>query len=133
MAARPAQHADTSRVCHGPHHDFVHLGRLTAFVRMKFPGSEALMLLNISLMLIPDQVTLVPRFVMMARMGWVGTWLPAFIPSLIGLNTGMIFVLRQFFRAIPNDRPALTAAANWVSSGASFCRFPCRFSPCRSC
>lgn len=104
MAARPAQHADTSRVCHGPHHDFVHLGRLTAFVRMKFPGSEALMLLNISLMLIPDQVTLVPRFVMMARMGWVGTWLPAFIPSLIALNTGMIFVLRQFFRAIPNDR-----------------------------
>ena len=71
---------------------------------MKFPGSEALMLLNISLMLIPDQVTLVPRFVMMARMGWVGPWLPAFIPSLIALNTGMIFVLRQFFRAIPNDR-----------------------------
>ena len=74
-----------------------------AFARMKFPGSEALMLINISLMLIPDQVTLVPRFVMMARMGWVGTWLPAIIPSLLALNPGMIFVLRQFFRAIPND------------------------------
>lgn len=74
-----------------------------AFARMKFPGSEALMLLNISLMLIPDQVTLVPRFVMMARMGWVGTWLPAIIPSLLALNPAMVFVLRQFFRAIPND------------------------------
>ncbi len=70
---------------------------------MKFPGSEALMLLNISLMLIPDQVTLVPRFVMMARWGWVGTWLPAIIPSMLAINAGMIFVLRQFFRAIPND------------------------------
>lgn len=74
-----------------------------AFARMKFPGSEALMLLNISLMLIPDQVTLVPRFVMMARMGWVGTWLPAIIPSMLALNPAMVFVLRQFFRAIPND------------------------------
>ena len=74
-----------------------------AFARMRFPGSEALMLLNISLMLIPDQVTLVPRFVMMARMGWVGTWLPAIIPSMLALNPAMIFVLRQFFRAIPNE------------------------------
>ncbi len=74
-----------------------------AFARMKFPGSEVLMLINISLMLIPDQVTLVPRFVMMARLGWVGTWLPAIIPSMLALNPGMIFVLRQFFRAIPND------------------------------
>ncbi len=74
-----------------------------AFARMKFPGCEALMLLNISLMLIPDQVTLVPRFVMMARLGWVGTWLPAIIPSMLALNPGMIFVLRQFFRAIPNE------------------------------
>jgi len=74
-----------------------------AFARMRFRGSEALMLLNISLMLIPDQVTLVPRFVMMARMGWVGTWLPAIIPSMLALNPAMVFVLRQFFRAIPND------------------------------
>ncbi len=74
-----------------------------AFARMKFPGSEALMLINISLMLIPDQVTLVPRFVMMARMGWVGTWLPAILPSMLALNPAMVFVLRQFFRAIPND------------------------------
>ncbi len=45
-------------------------------------------------------------------MGWVGTWLPpvrlwprlpAIIPSLLAINPGMIFVLRQFFRAIPND------------------------------
>ncbi len=28
MAALPAQHADASRVCHGPYYDFVHLVRL---------------------------------------------------------------------------------------------------------
>jgi len=74
-----------------------------AFARMKFPGREALMLVNISLMLIPGQVTLVPRYVIMARLGWVGTWLPAFVPALLAINPGTIFVLRQFFRAIPEE------------------------------
>ncbi len=74
-----------------------------AFARMRFPGSELLMLLNISLMLIPDFVTMVPRYVMMARMGWIGTWLPAVVPSMLAINPAMVFVLRQFFRAIPNE------------------------------
>ena len=74
-----------------------------AFARMRFPGSEFLMFLNISLMLIPDFVTMVPRYVMMARMGWIGTWLPAVVPSMLALNPAMVFVLRQFFRAIPNE------------------------------
>ena len=74
-----------------------------AFARMRFPGSEFLMLLNISLMLIPDFVTMVPRYVLMARMGWIGTWLPAVVPSMLALNPAMVFVLRQFFRAIPNE------------------------------
>ncbi|MEM7134366.1 MAG: carbohydrate ABC transporter permease [Chloroflexota bacterium] len=74
-----------------------------AFARMKFRGREALMLLNISLMLIPDTVTLVPRFVIMARLGWVGTWLPAIVPSLLALNPAMVFVLVQFFRAVPDE------------------------------
>ncbi len=74
-----------------------------AFARMRFPGSEFFMLLNISLMLIPDFVTMVPRYVLMARMGWIGTWLPAVVPSMLALNPAMVFVLRQFFRAIPNE------------------------------
>ncbi len=74
-----------------------------AFARMRFPGSEFFMLLNISLMLIPDFVTMVPRYVLMARMGWIGTWLPAIVPSMLALNPAMVFVLRQFFRAIPNE------------------------------
>lgn len=74
-----------------------------AFARMRFPGSEFFMLLNISLMLIPDFVTMVPRYVLMARMGWIGTWLPAVVPSMLAINPAMVFVLRQFFRAIPNE------------------------------
>ena len=74
-----------------------------AFARMRFRGSEALMILNSSLRLIADFVTMVPRYVMMARFGWIGTWLPAIIPSLLALNPAMVFVLRQFFRAIPNE------------------------------
>jgi len=74
-----------------------------AFARLKFRGREAFFLINICLMLLPGQVTLVPRFVMMAKLGWVGTWLPALVPHFLAINPATIFVLRQFFRAIPED------------------------------
>lgn len=74
-----------------------------AFARMKFRGRDLLFLLNICLMLIPMHVTMVPRFVIMARLGWVGTWLPAIVPHMLAINPDIIFVLRQFFRAIPEE------------------------------
>lgn len=74
-----------------------------AFARMRFRGRDTLMLITISLMLIPAQVTMVPRFVVMARLGWVGTWLPAIVPALLATNPGSIFMLRQFFRSIPDE------------------------------
>jgi multiple sugar transport system permease protein len=74
-----------------------------AFARMRFRGRELLFIVNLCLMLLPGQVTLVPRFVMMAKLGWIGTWLPALVPHLMAINPAVIFVLRQFFKAIPAD------------------------------
>jgi multiple sugar transport system permease protein len=74
-----------------------------AFARMRFKGRDPLMLLNISLMLLPYQVTMVPTFVLMSKLGWIGTWLPGIVPFAFAASPWYVFLLRQFFRAIPEE------------------------------
>jgi ABC-type glycerol-3-phosphate transport system permease component len=52
-------------------------------------------------MMIPGVVTLIPQFVIFDRLGWINTFWPLIIPQLIGHNPFYIFLMRQFFRAIP--------------------------------
>jgi ABC-type glycerol-3-phosphate transport system permease component len=73
------------------------------FARLEFPGREPLFLLLISTMLMPYIVRLVPLFVFYGEIGWLGTYLPLAVPDLLGRNAFYIFLLRQFFRSIPND------------------------------
>ena len=74
-----------------------------AFARMRFPGREALMYINIGLMLLPGQVTMIPRFIMFARMNLVGTWWPVMIPFYLACAPYYVFLMRQFLRAIPME------------------------------
>jgi ABC-type glycerol-3-phosphate transport system permease component len=71
------------------------------FARLDFPGREPLFLLLISTMLMPYIVRLVPLFVFYSEIGWLNTYLPIAVPDLLGRNAFYIFLLRQFFRAIP--------------------------------
>lgn len=73
------------------------------FARLEFPGREPLFLLLISTMLMPYIVRLVPLFVFYGQIGWLGTYLPLAVPDLLGRNAFYIFLLRQFFRSIPNE------------------------------
>lgn len=73
------------------------------FARLEFPGREFLFLLLISTMLMPYIVRLVPLFVFYGEIGWLGTYLPLAVPDLLGRNAFYVFLLRQFFRSIPND------------------------------
>jgi multiple sugar transport system permease protein len=73
------------------------------FARLEFPGRDALFLVLISTMLMPYIVRLVPLFVFYGEIGWLGTFLPIAVPDLLGRNAFYIFLLRQFFRGIPDD------------------------------
>ncbi len=74
-----------------------------AFARMRFRGREALMFLNIVLMLLPGQVTMVPIFVLNSKLGFVGSWAPVMVPSFLAAAPHLVFLLRQFFRTIPEE------------------------------
>ena len=72
------------------------------FARFRFPGRDALFALCLATMMLPGQVTMIPLYMLFAKLGWVDTYLPLIVPSLFG-SPFYIFLLRQFFLSIPRD------------------------------
>lgn len=77
------------------------------FSRVEWPGRDALFFVVLSTMMIPYQVTMIPLYIVFSKIHWVGTYLPLTVPYLTG-SAFYIFLLRQFFRSIPQE---LTDAA----------------------
>jgi len=73
------------------------------FARLRFPGRDVLFGVVLGTMMMPGVVTLVPRYLLFLRLGWVDTFLPLIIPYFFGGSYLYIFLLRQFFRSIPSD------------------------------
>lgn len=73
------------------------------FARLRFRGREALFVLVISTMMIPPQVTLIPTFVLFAKLRWIDTLKPLIVPAFFGGGAFFIFLLRQFFLTIPTE------------------------------
>jgi multiple sugar transport system permease protein len=72
------------------------------FARLRAPGRELLFLLVLSTLILPSQVTVIPKFILFAKLGWVNTFAPLVVPTYFGAAFN-IFLLRQFFRTIPRD------------------------------
>lgn len=72
-----------------------------AFARMRFPGKHVIFSFMLASMAIPAYVTLIPGYVFYARLGWINTYLPLIVPSLV-VPFG-IFMLTQFFKSIPRE------------------------------
>jgi multiple sugar transport system permease protein len=72
------------------------------FARFRFPGKNVLFIVLIATIILPFQVTLLPTYVIFTKLGWTGTWLPLIVPHLFA-NAYNVFLLRQYFMAIPRD------------------------------
>jgi len=72
------------------------------FSRIRFRGRGVLFALCLSTMMLPGQVTMIPLYIMFARIGWVDTLWPLIVPSFFGAPF-YIFLLRQFFLTIPRE------------------------------
>jgi len=72
------------------------------FSRFNFPGRNILFIILISTIILPTQVTLIPKYVFFRSIGWGGTWLPLIIPHFFA-NAYNVFLLRQYFRSIPKE------------------------------
>ncbi len=72
-----------------------------AFSRLTFMGRNALFLLYLATMMIPWQITLIPLFLIVYKLGWVNTYIGLIVPGLS--NVFGIFLLRQAFLGTPGE------------------------------
>jgi multiple sugar transport system permease protein len=79
-----------------------------AFARLRAPGKNIIFMTLLATMMLPGVVTMIPTYILFAKLDWVGTFKPLTIPALAG-SAFFIFMLRQFFMTIPMD---LEDAAN---------------------
>ncbi len=70
------------------------------FARLRFPGRNILFFVLLATLMVPKQVTLVPQFILFAKLGWVNTYLPLILPAFAG-SPFLIFLMRQYMMTIP--------------------------------
>lgn len=73
------------------------------FARFEFPGRNVLFIIVIATLILPEEVTLVPRFIMYRELKWLDTFLPLTVPAYFGASAFFIFLLRQFMLTIPRE------------------------------
>ena len=86
-----------------------------AFARLRARGKNVLFLLVLGTMLLPQEVTVIPQYVLFTRLGWNDSWLPLMVPPWFGWPF-FIFLLRQFFMGIPrelDEAARLDGASSW--------------------
>jgi multiple sugar transport system permease protein len=73
------------------------------FARLRFPGRDLWFGLVLATMMVPYVVMMVPLFVIFSRLEWMDTFLPLTVPYFFGGGAFNIFLMRQFFRTIPEE------------------------------
>lgn len=72
-----------------------------AVAKIPFPGRDRLFAFMLSTMMIPGVLFLIPTYVIIYNLGWVGQFHALIIPSAVSVYN--IFLIRQFMVSIPNE------------------------------
>ncbi len=73
-----------------------------AFARLRWPGRDFVFGLAIATMLLPWHATMIPRFLLIRDLGLYDTLAALILPTFFG-DAFYIFLLRQFFRTVPEE------------------------------
>ena len=87
-----------------------------AFARLNFPGRGLLFLLVLATLMIPDQLRLVPVYILFSDVGLtrgIGQYVAVIL--LLAISATSVFLMRQYFLTIPKD---LEEAAKIDGAGA---------------
>ncbi len=88
-----------------------------SFARFEYRGRNLLFMITLATLMLPEQVTLIPQFVLFYNFGWINTLLPLWVPAWFGGSGFAIFLMRQFMMTLPRE---LDEAA--LIDGAGFFR-----------
>ncbi len=75
-----------------------------AFARINFKGRNFLFILLLSSLMMPPEVTIIPNYLIMNKLGWINTHIPLIVIPILG-SGGVFatFMMRQFFISLPKD------------------------------
>ncbi|THF85316.1 carbohydrate ABC transporter permease [Deinococcus sp. KSM4-11] len=75
-----------------------------AFVRLRFPGRDAVFILTLVAMMVPSELTAVPQFVAFSRLGITNSHLPVIITQIFSATGALaVFLMRQHFITLPPE------------------------------
>jgi multiple sugar transport system permease protein len=74
-----------------------------SFARFRWPGRDIIFAITLATMMLPGEVTLIPKYILFKNLGWLNTILPLWIPAWFGGGAFQIFLLRQFILSLPRD------------------------------
>lgn len=86
-----------------------------AFARIPFKGSKWIFMIVLVTQMVPKQVTLVPFYILMSKLGWVDSHLSLIIPGML-VNPFGIFLARQFILSVPPEieqAATIDGASRW--------------------
>ncbi|WP_329261482.1 carbohydrate ABC transporter permease [Streptomyces sp. NBC_01478] len=86
------------------------------FAKFRFPGKNVLFALLMVIFMVPAQLAAIPQFVIMAKLGWIGSMTALIVPA--AANAFGIFWMRQYMKSAIHDE--LLDASR--IDGASFLR-----------
>jgi multiple sugar transport system permease protein len=75
-----------------------------ALARLRFAGASLVGLFLVSALMVPEEVTIIPNFFLMKRLGLIDSHLPLILLPVFGPH-GIVatFLMRQYFMAVPRE------------------------------
>lgn len=73
------------------------------FARFNFLGKKFSFAILLSTLFLPQVVLNVPQYILFNQIGWLDSYLPLIIPSLLAGDTYFVYMLIQFLRGIPKE------------------------------
>ncbi|OIJ96854.1 carbohydrate ABC transporter permease [Streptomyces monashensis] len=73
-----------------------------AFAKLRFKGRNALMLIVIGTMMVPPQLSIIPLYMMVAKLDWTDQLQAVILPSLVSAF-GVFFMRQYLMQALPDE------------------------------
>ena len=72
-----------------------------AFARMEFPLRTVLFWSFLAMLMIPNEITLIPEYLLLSKLGWLNSYQALILPGVT--SAFGIFLIRQYLQGVPRD------------------------------
>jgi multiple sugar transport system permease protein len=74
-----------------------------AFARLNFAMRSILFGFMLVTIMLPQQVLIIPQYILFQHLGWLNTYLPLIVPRFLAVDGFFVFLMVQFIRGLPRE------------------------------